>query len=100
MSQPSYSIVIPAFNEGRRIGRTLEQIQQFLAASGWDAEIIVVNDGSKDETAALVRKFGEDDGRVRLLENPGNRGKGYSVRHGMLEARGEWLIFTDADLSA
>lgn len=60
-------------------------------------EILVVDDGSRDRTAAIVEQYG---GRVRLLRNPGNRGKGYSVRHGMLEATGDWALFTDADLSA
>ena len=59
-----------------------------------------MDDGSRDRTAALVEAAATQDSRVRLLRNPGNRGKGYSVRHGMLEARGDWLLFTDADLSA
>ena len=64
------------------------------------AEIIVVNDGSSDETAAVVRRFASGDAMVKLLENPGNRGKGYSVRNGMLHARGDVVMFTDADLSS
>ncbi|MGA3211019.1 MAG: dolichyl-phosphate beta-glucosyltransferase [Terriglobales bacterium] len=100
MATPSYSIVIPAFNESRRIGASLDRIRRFLEESGWDAEVIVVNDGSTDDTAALVRSFAGHDTRVHLLENPCNSGKGYSVRHGMLQARGEWLVFSDADLSA
>ncbi len=64
------------------------------------SEIIVVDDGSRDGTAALVEAVARQDSRVRLLRNPGNRGKGYSVRHGMLEARYEWVLFSDADLSA
>ncbi len=64
------------------------------------AEIIVVNDGSRDDTARVVRQAASADPRIRLLENPGNRGKGYAVRHGMQEARGEWILMTDADLSA
>jgi dolichyl-phosphate beta-glucosyltransferase len=100
MNLPAYSIVIPAFNECSRIGASLERIFQFLADSGWNAEVIVVNDGSTDDTAALVRGFMERNSRLQLVENPGNRGKGYSVRNGMLQARGEWLVFSDADLSA
>jgi glycosyltransferase involved in cell wall biosynthesis len=64
------------------------------------AEVIVVNDGSRDQTAEVVRQAALADMRVRLVENPGNRGKGYAVRHGMKEAKGDWLLFTDADLSA
>jgi len=67
----------------------------------WDgAEVLVVDDGSTDNTAAVAEQFRALDSRVRLLRNPGNRGKGYSVRHGMLEAAADWLLFTDADLSA
>ncbi len=100
MSAPAYSVVIPAYNESQRIGASLERILQYLAEAGWDAEVVVVNDGSRDDTAALVQRYVERDPRVRLLHNPGNRGKGYSVRHGMLHARGELLIFSDADLSS
>jgi dolichyl-phosphate beta-glucosyltransferase len=63
-------------------------------------EILIVDDGSRDGTATLVESVAAQDPRVRLLRNPGNRGKGYSVRHGMLEARNEWVLFSDADLSA
>lgn len=65
-----------------------------------DAEVIVVDDGSRDGTATLVEEWSRKDARVRLVRNPGNRGKGYSVKHGMLEARNEWVLFSDADLSA
>jgi glycosyltransferase involved in cell wall biosynthesis len=67
---------------------------------GWDAEVIVVNDGSRDNTAEIVRSFATKDPMVRLVENPGNRGKGYAVRNGMLNARGEIILFSDADLSS
>jgi dolichyl-phosphate beta-glucosyltransferase len=97
---PNYSIVIPAYNEGKRIGRTLERVLAYLRAQGWDAEVIVVNDGSKDNTADLVRSFGAKHPELHLLENPGNRGKGYSVRNGMLNARGRIVLFSDADLSS
>ncbi len=92
----SLSIIIPAFNEEKRLPGTLEAIERYLAQSVWEfSEIVVVNDGSRDATADIARAAG-----ARVLENPGNRGKGYSVRHGMLEARGEWSLLTDADLSA
>ena len=96
----TYSIVIPAFNEGRRLGTTLEQITAFIAQEHWRAELIVVNDGSTDNTAQLVRDFARQNPLIRLINNPGNRGKGFSVRNGMLNAHGDILLFTDADLSA
>ncbi len=98
--EPTYSIVIPAYNEGPRLGATLEKVLAYIHAQKWDAEVIVVNDGSRDNTAGIVREFAAKDPALRLLENPGNRGKGYSVRNGMLNARGRILIFSDADLSS
>ena len=92
----SISIIIPAYNEERRLPHTLEKVRGYLAANSWEfAEIVVVDDGSRDATAEVARRAG-----ARVLQNPGNRGKGYTVRHGMLEAKGEWALFTDADLSA
>ncbi len=98
----TYSIVIPAYNEGERLGATLEKVLAYVRAQGWNAEVevIVVNDGSRDNTAALVRGFAEKNPMLRLVENPGNRGKGYAVRNGMLNARGEVVVFSDADLSS
>ncbi|SRR6266542_4329696 len=95
-----YSIIIPAYNEGARLGATLNRVLQYVAAQGWDAEVIVVNDGSRDQTADLVRGYIQKHPALRLLENPGNRGKGYSVRNGMLNATGEILLFSDADLAS
>jgi glycosyltransferase involved in cell wall biosynthesis len=92
----SISIIVPAFNEEIRIPATLDKVRGYLDRSAWDfAEVVVVDDGSRDGTAQAARAAG-----ARVIENPGNRGKGYSVRHGMLEAKGEWALFTDADLSA
>jgi glycosyltransferase involved in cell wall biosynthesis len=99
-ARPKYSIVIPAFNESARLPATLQSVLDCIRARGWDAEIVVVNDGSTDDTAEVVNSFARTAPEVRLLENPGNRGKGYSVRAGMLDARGEVVLFTDADLSA
>lgn len=97
----SISIVIPAFNEERRLTDTLTAVLAYLARRDWRfTEVVVVDDGSADGTARLVREFSATHAAVRLVENPGNRGKGYSVRHGMMEARGEWILFSDADLSA
>jgi dolichyl-phosphate beta-glucosyltransferase len=97
---PTYSIVIPAYNESARLGATLEKVLAYLHAQGWNAEVIVVNDGSRDNTAEIVRSFAAKDPALRLVENPGNRGKGYSVRNGMLHARGSIVLFSDADLSS
>jgi len=97
---PRYSIVIPAFNERARIIATLESVVTCVREKHWDAEVIVVNDGSTDETRDLVRDFIRQAPEVRLMENPSNRGKGYSVRNGLVHAHGEIVMFTDADLSA
>jgi glycosyltransferase involved in cell wall biosynthesis len=98
---PSISIVIPAYNEERRLPATLRSVLDYLGARDWSGwEVLVVNDGSRDSTAAVAEQFAEAYPGVRLLQNPGNRGKGYSVRHGMLEAGCEWVLFTDSDLSA
>lgn len=95
----SISIVVPAYNEQARLPGTLDAVLACLDSRGFEfSEIIVVDDGSTDGTAALVEQ--RRDARLRLLRNPGNRGKGYAVRNGMQNARGEWALFTDADLSA
>ncbi|MEO7650232.1 MAG: dolichyl-phosphate beta-glucosyltransferase [Bryobacteraceae bacterium] len=97
----SISIVVPAYNEESRLPATLEKILAYLDTREWDfVEVLVVDDGSRDSTAQLAESAAAKDGRIQLLRNPGNRGKGYSVRHGMLAARGAWALFTDADLSA
>ena len=100
MQFPKYSIVIPAYNESARIPATLKSVIAAVRANQWPAEVIVVNDGSTDDTAQLVHDFALSAPEVRLLENPGNRGKGYSVRAGVLDALGDIVMFTDADLSA
>jgi glycosyltransferase involved in cell wall biosynthesis len=95
------SVVIPAYNEEHRLPATLRAILDYFSARQWTAwEIVVVDDGSRDSTKAVVAGFSKENPGIRLIENPGNRGKGYSVRHGMLEAQGEWILFTDSDLSA
>jgi len=97
--KPRLSIIIPAYNESRRLPLALEQIRQYLRASGLTAEVLVVDDGSADGTAEKVEAFDAGDMPLRLLRNDGNRGKGYSVRRGMLEADGQLLLMTDADQS-
>ncbi|HEX6502480.1 MAG TPA: dolichyl-phosphate beta-glucosyltransferase [Terriglobales bacterium] len=95
-----YSIIIPAYNEARRIEPALRKVLAYVADQRLDAEIIIVNDGSRDNTAEIVRRYAQQNPVLRLVENPGNRGKGFSVRNGMLQARGEVMLFSDADLSA
>jgi glycosyltransferase involved in cell wall biosynthesis len=97
---PELSIVIPSYNEEARLPRSLEKIRAYVAEHHPDAEVIVVDDGSKDGTARVVEQWQREWPALRLVPNGGNRGKGYSVRHGMLEARGRVALFTDADLSA
>lgn len=100
-ARPSISIVIPAYNEEHRLPVALAGVRTHLDRSQRfaKAEILVVDDGSRDGTAALVANLAAQDSRVKLLRNPGNRGKGYAVRHGMLKAAGDWVLFSDADLS-
>jgi dolichyl-phosphate beta-glucosyltransferase len=98
--ETTYSFILPAYNESERLTSSLPKVLEYLSQRRFNAEIIVVNDGSKDDTAEIVRSFAADHPIVRLLENPGNRGKGYSVRNGMLHARGDVLLFTDTDLSS
>jgi dolichyl-phosphate beta-glucosyltransferase len=96
----TYTFVIPAYNESVRIRPTLDALLRYTQEQKWDAEILVVNDGSTDNTAQIVREYNQSHPQILLLENPGNRGKGYSVRNGMLHARGDICLFTDADLSS
>ena len=95
MSPPTLSVVIPAFNEAQRLPRTIDRVTAFLEQSSKSYEIVVVDDGSSDGTDRLLTV----GSTLRLLRNETNRGKGYSVRRGMLEARGERRLMTDADLS-
>jgi dolichyl-phosphate beta-glucosyltransferase len=98
------SIVVPAYNEQHRLRRTLDRIRDYAARHGQRFELIIVDDGSRDETAAVVREYLQEHGiewlDVRLLSNETNRGKGFSVRRGMLEAQAERILMCDADLSA
>lgn len=100
---PDLSIVIPAYNEERRLGHALARIRDYFCAKAGDLtgiEIIVVDDGSTDKTVQVAEEWARKMPGIRLLSNGENRGKGYSVRHGMTEARGRIALFTDADLSA
>src|SRR5271156_5319446 len=91
------SIVIPAYNEESRLPKTLDCIFAFLQTRPYRAEIIVADDGSSDRTAEIVNARAQGHPELRLVSNGENRGKGFSVRHGMLEARGEIALFSDAD---
>ena len=100
---PELSVVIPAFNEEKRLPRTLTRIREYFLSrphGANDVEIIVVDDGSVDSTAKIAEEWARQFPGSRLVSNGRNRGKGYSVRHGMLEARGRVALFTDADLSS
>ena len=100
MTYPHLSIVIPAYNEAARLDHALERVTTTIQTNGWDAEVLVVDDGSTDETPEIVDRWMQRFDRLHLVRNPGNRGKGFSVRNGMLQAAGEVVLFTDADLSA
>lgn len=97
---PELSIIIPAYNEERRLPATLERVAEYVRDCGRAAEVIVVDDGSGDRTAAVAESFRGKIPALRVVPNGVNRGKGYSVRHGMFEAFGRLVLFTDADLSA
>lgn len=99
-NQPFLSVVIPAYNEALRLPKSLERIRCHYALKAYPVELIVVDDGSTDQTAAVLRDFAERWPGMRILRNEKNRGKGFSVRRGVLAARGHYVLFTDADLSA
>jgi dolichyl-phosphate beta-glucosyltransferase len=90
------SVVIPAYNESANIERSLSAILYYLNHKNYDFEVIVVNDGSKDDTLELAKKFLPE---IKIIENPGNKGKGYTVKNGMLNANKENILFLDADLA-
>ncbi|HEX67944.1 MAG TPA: glycosyltransferase family 2 protein, partial [bacterium] len=101
---PSYessliSVVIPAYNEEKRIGYTLREIKEYFEKKRWKGEIIVVDDGSTDHTLEVVEEKKKDIPNLFLLKNEKNEGKGEAVKKGMLSAKGDWVFFSDADLS-
>ena len=93
------SIIIPAYKEEKRIGKTLIEIDKYLSSQSYGYEIIVVCDGSPDQTAEVVRGMSSKISNLRLIDNKENHGKGYVVRQGLKEAKGEYRVFTDADNS-
>jgi dolichyl-phosphate beta-glucosyltransferase len=99
MAEPTVSLIVPAYNEARRLPDTLTGWSEYLDAQSYDAEIIVVDDGSNDKTATVVHAYAVDQPRVRLVQLPANRGKGGAVRAGMLEAAGRYAFYVDADLN-
>jgi glycosyltransferase involved in cell wall biosynthesis len=100
VNPPSLSIVIPAYNEGARIENALDRVLACVAERRWNAEVLVVDDGSSDDTADIVCHWMKSHPNLHLIYNDGNRGKGYSVRNGLLQATGNVVMFTDADLSS
>jgi len=93
------SVIIPAYDEAKRITSTLISIRDYLSNRDYDWEVLVVSDGSKDNTVEVVSKFISENKGFRLIDNKKNNGKGYAVRQGILEAKGEFRLFTDADNS-
>ncbi len=96
---PNLSVVIPAYNEAERLPATLTRVREYLDRNARGYEVVVVNDGSTDATAEVVEELALTWPELRLLNNPGNRGKGFSVRNGVLNSRGDLVLFSDADLS-
>ena len=99
MSEPYLSVVIPAYNEEERLPRTLKSVVGYLGQQDYSWEVAVVDDGSKDRTADIVREFSVSEPGVKLLQYGGNRGKGYAVRYGMTHTTGQFRLFMDADNS-
>jgi dolichyl-phosphate beta-glucosyltransferase len=92
-------VIVPAYNEEERLGRTLARIAEYYDSQGYTWRCAVVNDGSKDGTAEIVMGVAAADSRFRLLEYGGNRGKGFAVRYGILRANADRVLFCDADLT-
>ena len=93
------SVVVPAYNEEERLPRTLARLEEYYRAQPYSWDVTVVSDGSTDGTARVVEAFARDHSGFRLVASTPNRGKGYVVRRGMLEARGDYVLFCDADLA-
>ncbi|HVM60096.1 MAG TPA: dolichyl-phosphate beta-glucosyltransferase [Verrucomicrobiae bacterium] len=97
--RPYLSVVIPAYNEEERLRRHVPGMVDFLQSKKRPFEIVVVNDGSRDRTAETARELARVYPTLRLIDLNPNRGKGGAVKAGMLDARGEYILFTDADQS-
>jgi dolichyl-phosphate beta-glucosyltransferase len=99
LSVPHLSVVVPAYNEEVRIGPSLERLAEYYGDQSYDWDVTIVSDGSTDRTNAIVQEFAASNAKFKLLAYSPNRGKGYAVRRGILEASGEWILFCDADLA-
>lgn len=97
MEKPFLSVIIPAYKEGERIGRNLLEVDQYLKKQSYTYEIIIIVDGSPDNTAEVARNYALQIPHIRVIENKENHGKGYVVRQGLLEAKGQHRLFMDAD---
>lgn len=93
------SVIIPAYNEEKRLPKTIISIDDYLKRQNYDYEILIVSDGSKDNTVNVANNLKESIKQLRVIDNKENHGKGYVVRQGMLEAKGEYRLFSDADNS-
>jgi dolichyl-phosphate beta-glucosyltransferase len=99
MSEIHLSVIVPAYNEEKRLPKTLREIDEYLRKQNYDSEIIVVSDGSKDRTVEVSKNLMSEIKNLRVIEFKENRGKGFGVKEGMLAALGEYRLFTDADNS-
>ncbi len=97
--RPYLSIIVPAYNEEIRLVPTMDRLIEWTGQQNFKTEILVVDDGSSDDTCGLVERYSEPYPHIKLLRNGTNRGKGFSVGHGVSRAEGELILFTDADLS-
>lgn len=95
--KPYLSVIVPAYKEAKRIGSNLLEIEKYLSGKNYSYEVLVVIDGSPDNTAEVARSFADKVKNLRVISNPENHGKGYVVRQGLLEAKGEYRVFLDAD---
>ena len=99
MAKPYLSVIIPAYNEAKRLPLTLVDVDKHLSQQDYSYEILVINDGSKDATAEITERFLPLIANLKLINLPENQGKGAAVRQGMLAAKGNWRLFMDADNS-
>ncbi len=97
MDTPFLSVIVPAYKEGERIGRNLLEIDAYLKSKSYTYEIIVIEDGSPDNTAEIARNYSLQIPHLRVIDNAENHGKGFVVRQGLLEAKGKYCVFLDAD---